>query len=90
MNAHYTISTQKLQRFQETTTEFVKKYITPIAQEIDENNSFPRELWPKLAKANLLGLTISKEYGGNQWGYLAQAMAMEIISQASARSEEVV
>lgn len=64
--------------------EFSQREIAPIAQEIDKNNIFPNELWPKLGNLGLLGITVSEEYGGLNMGYLAHAIAMEEISRASA------
>ncbi|MBT5488212.1 MAG: isovaleryl-CoA dehydrogenase, partial [Halieaceae bacterium] len=54
------------------------------AAEIDRNNEFPNDLWPKLGQLGLLGITIPEEYGGSGMGYLAHAIAMEEISRASA------
>ncbi len=64
--------------------QFVRSEIAPLAAHIDESNSFPNELWPKLGAMGLLGITVSEEYGGANMGYLAHAIAMEEISRASA------
>ncbi len=64
--------------------QFAEKEIAPMAEEIDANNRFPRELWPKLGQLGLHGITVSEEYGGADMGYLAHAIAMEEISRASA------
>ena len=67
-----------------TVYEFAQKTIAPLAAEIDSNNVFPNELWPKLGKMGLLGITVSEEFGGANMGYLAHVIAMEEISRASA------
>ena len=50
---------------------FCAKEITPIAQQVDRDNEFPAHLWKKFGEMGLLGLTVSEEYGGSNFGYLA-------------------
>ncbi|MBC8025503.1 MAG: isovaleryl-CoA dehydrogenase [Steroidobacteraceae bacterium] len=62
---------------------FARERIAPRAEEIDRSNEFPRDLWPELGAAGLLGITVPEEYGGANLGYLAHIIAMEEISRAS-------
>lgn len=68
----------------QTLSQFAAQEIAPRAAEIDRNNDFPKDLWPKLGALGLLGITIPEEYGGSGMSYLAHAIAMEEISRASA------
>ncbi len=72
------------QSVRETVAQFAREHIAPRAQEIDEKNEFPRDLWPLLGELGLLGITVSPEYGGSGMGYVEHVVAMEEISRASA------
>jgi len=63
---------------------FTADHISPIADEVDRSNEFPRGLWPKLGELGLLGVTVDEEYGGAAMGYLEHVIAMEEISRGSA------
>ena len=62
---------------------FARERIAPRAEEIDRSNEFPRDLWPELGSAGLLGVTVPERWGGANLGYLAHIVAMEEISRAS-------
>jgi isovaleryl-CoA dehydrogenase len=68
----------------ETVSRFSNDQIAPRAGEIDRENAFPRDLWPKLGELGVLGVTVAEEYGGAGLGYLAHCVAMEEISRGSA------
>ncbi len=67
-----------------TVRSFARERIAPLAEDIDANNAFPRDLWPELGELGLLGITAEESYGGSELGYLAHVIAMEEISRASA------
>jgi isovaleryl-CoA dehydrogenase len=62
---------------------FARERIAPRAEEIDRTNEFPRDLWPELGAAGLLGVTVPERWGGADLGYLAHIVVMEEISRAS-------
>ncbi|MFN3524426.1 MAG: isovaleryl-CoA dehydrogenase [Phenylobacterium sp.] len=68
----------------ETTARFAADVIAPIAAEIDEANSFPRQIWPHMGDLGLHGVTVEEAYGGLGLGYLEHVVAMEEVSRASA------
>jgi isovaleryl-CoA dehydrogenase len=64
--------------------EFASREIAPRAAQIDSENSFPLDLWPKMGGLGVLGITVAEELGGANLGYLEQVVALEEISRASA------
>jgi isovaleryl-CoA dehydrogenase len=68
----------------DTTSRFASDKIAPLAAEIDQTNTFPRTLWPKMGALGLHGITAEEEYGGLGLGYLEHVVAMEEVSRASA------
>jgi isovaleryl-CoA dehydrogenase len=75
---------ESVELLRQTVRAFAGARIAPLAEEIDRNNRFPRELWRELGALGLLGITVEEEYGGAGMGYLEHVVAMEEISRASA------
>jgi len=67
-----------------TTARFAADRIAPLAAEIDQTNTFPRQLWPEMGALGLHGITVEEEFGGLGLGYLEHVVAMEEVSRASA------
>jgi isovaleryl-CoA dehydrogenase len=68
----------------DTVRSFAQDKIAPRADEIDRNNTFPRELWPQMGALGLHGITVEEKWGGAGLGYLEHCVAMEEVSRASA------
>ena len=75
---------EEVDMLRDAVQEFAGDRIAPLAEDIDRDNRFPRELWPELGAMGLLGITVEEELGGAGLGYLAHVVAMEEISRASA------
>ncbi len=75
---------EDLELLRDTVRKFTAEEITPRAEEIDEENLFPHDLWQKMGDLGLLGMTIPGTYGGSEMGNLAHLIAMEEISRGSA------
>ncbi len=68
----------------ETVRSFSQDRIAPLAERIDRDDWFARELWPEMGALGLHGITVSEEFGGAGLGYLEHCVAMEEVSRASA------
>ncbi|GAA6196284.1 isovaleryl-CoA dehydrogenase [Pseudophaeobacter sp.] len=58
--------------------------VKPMAQEIDQKNEFPPELWTEMGELGMLGITVPEEFGGAGMSYLAHTVAVEEVARASA------
>ncbi|MES2906315.1 MAG: isovaleryl-CoA dehydrogenase [Pseudomonadota bacterium] len=68
----------------ESVRDFSAERIAPLAEKIDRDDWFPRELWPEMGALGLHGITVEEEWGGAGLGYLEHCIAMEEVSRASA------
>src|ERR1700720_2225464 len=75
---------ESAEMIRESTREFADAEIAPRAAQIDRDNLFPRDLWPKMGALGLHGITAPEQYGGLALGYLEHCVAIEEVSRASA------
>lgn len=66
----------------DTVRKFTEKEIIPIAEEMDRDNYWPEDFFPKFAELGILGPTIPEEYGGIGSDPLAQVLIIEELSKA--------
>ncbi len=60
---------------------FTEQEITPHAEEWDETNHFPREIYHKMASLGLMGMTTPEEYGGSALSRLSSALVYEELAK---------
>ncbi|MCL6452730.1 MAG: acyl-CoA dehydrogenase [Alicyclobacillus sp.] len=76
--------TQEQREMRELVRKFAAEEIAPRAAEIDETDTFPRDLIEKMGRLGLMGLPIPEAYGGVGADFVSYVLALEEISYASA------
>ncbi len=74
--------TDEQELFRKSVREFCDRKLAPRANEIDEKGEIPHEVLEDMAAFGLLGITISKEYGGQGADFITAAIAAEEIARA--------
>lgn len=64
--------------------EFAEKYVTPIAEEVDQQPRFPAETVKRIAEQDWMGIPYPAEYGGAGADYLTYIIVVEELSRACA------
>ena len=70
--------------------EFAQKEVKPLAAELDEEERFPKETIPKLAKLGMLGIPFPKKYGGAGGDNLAYAICVEEIAKTCGTTSVII
>jgi butyryl-CoA dehydrogenase len=82
--------TDEQQLIRDAVREFAEAEVAPIAAEIDRDHRFPRELLPKLAEMNLMGMPYPEKEGGAGADYLSYIIALEELARACASTSVIV
>lgn len=78
------IFSEKQRLIRKSVQEFAEKEVAPLAAGIDETGEFPEELYQKMIANNYMGITLPKEYGSADAGYVTMAIVMEEIARKCA------
>ena len=70
--------------------DFAENEVKPLAQEVDEEERFPRETVDKMAKYGFLGIPVPKEYGGQGCDILTYVMCVEELSKVCGTTGVIV
>ena len=74
--------TEEQELFRKSVRAFCEKKIAPFANEIEEKGEIPYKVLEDMASFGLLGITISREYGGSGADFITAAIATEEIARA--------
>jgi len=77
-------------KLQKSAYEFAKEEIEPRASEIDRTENYPWENVELLKKQGFMGMTIPKEYGGQEMTYLDVVLVIEEIAKACGVSARII
>ena len=75
---------ESAEMIRETVSRFADEQIAPLAEKVDREDWFPRELWQQMGELGLHGITVDEADGGLGLGYLEHVIAVEEVSRASA------
>ena len=67
----------------EAARKFARKEVAPVADRMDREDYFPRDVFRRLGDQGFLGLTVPTDWGGLGLSYLAQALVLEEIARFS-------
>ncbi|WP_254523027.1 acyl-CoA dehydrogenase [Natrinema caseinilyticum] len=71
------------QQIRDMVSEFVDEEVVPVADEIDHDDEFPRDLVDEMAELGLMGMPFPEEYGGAGLDYHSYAIGLEEIARGS-------
>lgn len=75
--------TEEQEMVRKTIRDFCETEIRPVAQELDEKEEFPFEIYDKLKKLGLAGIPFPEKYGGSGGDWLTLAIAFEELGRVS-------
>ena len=70
--------------------DFAENEVRDLAQEVDEEERFPKETVEKMSKYGFMGIPIPKEYGGQGCDILTYAMCVEELSKVCGTTGVIV
>ena len=76
--------TEDLAAVRDLVRRFADEAIRPVAAELDETETFPAQLYARMAELGLFGIGIPAELGGAGMGALAYTIVMEELSRGYA------
>ena len=74
--------TEGQELFRRSVREFCEEKLAVRADEIDEKGEIPCDLLEEMGAFGLLGITISREFGGSESGFIRAAIVAEEIARA--------
>ena len=73
--------TREQEMLRDTVSEFAQRELAPRALTLDEKGEFPHDIVKKAADLGLVGIIVSREYGGSAMGHLARMITIEELSR---------
>jgi alkylation response protein AidB-like acyl-CoA dehydrogenase len=75
---------EEVEEFRRLVRKIAEDKIAPRAQEVDETDEWPKDLWEVLVEHGLMGVGYPEEFGGGGGGSLTFAVMTEELSRVSA------
>lgn len=71
----------EMKMLRETAGDFAKNEFEPVAQDLDREEKYPKDVWEKASGLGLIGAWIPEEYGGSGVGFFGNAIITEEFSR---------
>jgi alkylation response protein AidB-like acyl-CoA dehydrogenase len=76
--------TEEQRMVKEAAADFAKNTLLPKAEEFDQKEEIPKEIYQELAQLGYMGMLLPEEYGGSNLDFVSYICAMEEFSKACA------
>lgn len=82
--------TEEQKMIRDMVRNFAEKEVAPLAEKLDENETFPQENVKRMAELGLMGMMIPQEYGGAGLDVLSYVIAIEEIARYCASTAVIM
>ncbi len=79
--------TEEQRMVKEAAADFAKNTLAPRAEEFDQNEEIPREIYQELASLGYMGIMVPEEFGGSNFDFISYILIMEEFAKACAALE---
>ncbi|WP_026104914.1 acyl-CoA dehydrogenase [Halalkalibacterium ligniniphilum] len=81
MNLRFTDEQEMMRKM---VRDFANEQIAPFVAEMEENDTFPRDIVKKMGELGLMGIPIPEQYGGAEMDFTSYILAIHELSKVSA------
>lgn len=85
----FTLNKEQL-AVKEKVAAFAKKYVEPVAAELDEKAEFPYDNFQRMGEQGIIGLPVPKEYGGGGADTISTVLLIEELAKIDASTAIIV
>ena len=71
-------------QIRDTARRFAESHVRPLARDLDEAETFPKDIYAEMAELGLFGITVPQDFGGAGLDALSYALVMEELSRGYA------
>jgi alkylation response protein AidB-like acyl-CoA dehydrogenase len=76
--------TEEQKMVKEAAADFAKNTLAPRAEEFDQNEEIPKEIYKELASLGYMGIMVPEEFGGSNFDFISYILIMEEFAKACA------
>jgi alkylation response protein AidB-like acyl-CoA dehydrogenase len=79
--------TEEQKMVKEAAADFAKNTLAPRAEEFDQNEGIPKEIYKELAGLGYMGIMVPEEFGGSNFDFISYILIMEEFAKVCAALE---